>query len=286
MRLRVLGSAAGGGFPQWNCACANCRDVRAGDSRLLPRTQDSVAATGDGDGWILLNASPDIRQQLEASSELHPRRGRDTPIRAIVLTNGDLDHVLGLFTLRESTPLVIWATEPVEAGLRGNTIWRTLERFPGQVTWRRIELGREVEIGAGLSLTARPLAGKLPIHLEGRATPSAADNVGLWLRAGSRRAAYVPGARSTEGIDKSDVLLFDGTFFEADELAQQGLGGKRAEEMGHIPVSQSLTLRSAARRIYTHINNSNPILRKGSPERARAEAAGWEIAHDGLEIQL
>ena len=285
MKLRVLGSAAGGGFPQWNCACANCRDVRAGDPRLLARTQDSVAASGDGDGWILLNASPDLRAQIEAHRELHPRHGRDTPIRGIILTNGDLDHVLGLFSLRESTPLTIWATEAVEAGLRGNTIWRTLERFPGQVTWRRLELGREAEVGAGLCVTARPMAGKLPIHLEGRAMPSSGDNVGLWLRKGKNVAAYVPGAKSTDGLERADVLLFDGTFFEDDELLRFGLGTKRADEMGHVPVSRSLALRNG-RRIYTHINNSNPMLRKGSPEEARVLAAGWEIAHDGLEITL
>jgi len=286
VRLRVLGSAAGGGFPQWNCACANCRDVRAGDPRLEPRTQDSVAVTGDGDGWILLNASPDIRQQIEASPDLHPRHGRDTPIRGIILTNGDLDHVLGLFSLRESTPLVVWATEAVEAGLLGNTIWRTMERFPGQVTWRRLELGREVEIGAGLGLSARPMAGKLPIHLEGRRTASAEDNVGLWLRAGARTAAYVPGTRSIEGLERTDVLLLDGTFFESDELPRLGLAQKRAEDMGHVPVSQTFSARAAGRRIYTHINNTNPMLRQGSPEQTRVLNAGWEIARDGLEITL
>ena len=285
MKLRVLGSAAGGGFPQWNCACANCRDVRAGDPRLLSRTQDSVAASGDGDGWILLNASPDLRTQIENTRELQPRHGRDTPIRGIILTNGDLDHVLGLFSLRESTPLTLWATEPVESGLRSNTIWRTLERFPGQVTWRRLELGREVEVGAGLCVTARPMAGKLPIHLEGRARPSPGDNVGLWLRKGKTTAAYVPGARSVDGLERADVLLFDGTFFEEDELPKLGLGTKRADEMGHVPVSRSLTMRNG-RRIYTHINNSNPMLRKGSPEEARVLAAGWQIAHDGMEIAL
>jgi pyrroloquinoline quinone biosynthesis protein B len=287
VKLRVLGSAAGGGFPQWNCACANCRAARAGDARVERRTQDSVAASGDGDGWILLNASPDVRAQIEATQALTPQHGRGTPIRAIVLTNGDVDHVLGLFCLRESTPLVVWATEAVEAGLRANALWRTLERFPDHVVVRRLELGGEHEVGAGLVAIARPIAGTVPLHLAGRATPSACDNVGIWLRCGASTAAYVPGARSLDGLAPADVLLFDGTFFESDELVRLGLGTRRAEDMGHVPIAASLALRGGfARRIYTHVNNTNPILRDDSEERARVVAAGWELARDGMELEL
>src|SRR5579859_7259788 len=146
MRARILGSAAGGGFPQWNCACSNCVLVRSGSARVAPRTQDSVAVTADDDGWFLLNAAPDVLRQIEATPELHPRRARDTPIRGIVLTNGDLDHTLGLFLLRESQPLVVWATESVWRGLaHENVIFRTLERFEGQVTWKRMIPGERVE---------------------------------------------------------------------------------------------------------------------------------------------
>ena len=156
MRIRVLGSAAGGGFPQWNCGCPNCTSVRAGDARFLRRTQDSLAVTRDGERWHLVNASPDILRQIDASPALWPRSPRHSPIASIALTNGDLDHVLGLFSLRESWPLTLYATAAVRRGLEErNAIFRTLRRFEGQVTWRDLALDREVELEPNLFLTAR-----------------------------------------------------------------------------------------------------------------------------------
>jgi pyrroloquinoline quinone biosynthesis protein B len=297
MRARVLGSAAGGGFPQWNCACPNCVEVRAGSARLAARTQDSVAVTADGEAWFLLNASPDVLRQIEATPELHPRRPRDTPIRGIVLTNGDLDHTLGLFLLRESQPLIVYATEAVWRGLAdGNAIFRTLERFEGQVTWKKLVPGESTELAPGLTLLPFAAPGKLPVHLMRTGKPSPEDNVGLILRdsASGRRLAYATACASAAPVvgrlEGVDVLLFDGTFWSEDELVRLGLGTSRARDMAHAPVGgQSGTMfafESAriGRKIYTHVNNTNPILAVGSPERREVERAGWEVATDGMEV--
>ncbi len=306
MRIRVLGAAAGGGFPQWNCGCPNCREAREENRRVVPRTQDSLAVSGDGQGWFLLNASPEIRQQIESFPPLHPSGPRHSPIRAILLTNGDLDHCLGLFSLRESSPLVIYATERVRQGLvESNTIFRTLQRFPGQVTWRLLKLGREEELAgldgasSGLSVLALPAPGKLPIHLEGLMPGDPEDNVGLWIRERrtGRLAVYLPAAASVDSslrqtVEGADCLFFDGTFWSSDELVRLGLSTKRAEDMAHLPIGGQagslacLTGLMAHRRIYTHINNTNPILREDSPERHAVEDAGWEVAGDGLELRL
>jgi pyrroloquinoline quinone biosynthesis protein B len=304
MLARVLGAAAGGGFPQWNCGCPNCVEVRSGSSRTKRRTQDSTAVSADGEAWFVLNASPEILPQIEANPPLHPRGPRTSPIAGIVLTNGDLDHVLGLFSLRESYPLCIYATAPVRAGLVENVVYRTLERFPGQVTWRTLELGREVDLAgvdgapSGLTLTPHPLPGKLPVHLEGRTVPSAEDNVGLWIRERStgRLLVYATAAASVgpyaAEIAAADACLFDGTFWSSDELVRLGLSTKRAEDMAHLPIGgpegsvARLAGRGAKRMIFAHVNNTNPILIEGSPERRHVEAAGWEVAEDGLEIRL
>ncbi|HVY49840.1 MAG TPA: MBL fold metallo-hydrolase, partial [Minicystis sp.] len=189
MRLVVLGAAAGGGFPQWNCGCDNCAAARAGDPTAAPRTQDALAARVDG-GSLLVNASPDVAQQIRATPALWPARARATPVRGAVLTNGDLDHVLGLFSLRESSPLVVFATAAVRRGLEDNAMLRTLRRFDGQLRFAPLELDREVD-AFGVGLTAFALPGKLPKHLEGHAPPSDEDNVGLELRFADGRRAVV-----------------------------------------------------------------------------------------------
>jgi len=306
VRIRVLGAAAGGGFPQWNCGCPNCRGVRSGLVRATPRTQESVAVSADGQAWFLLNVSPEIRAQIESFAGLHPRAPRHSPVEALVLTNGDLDHTLGLLSLRESHPLVIYATERVRRGFtEGNVLYRTLERFAGQVTWRPLEPGREVALagvdGRASGLLVEPVAvpGKPPIHLEHRGAGDPRDNVGLRIRdaASGRRLAYFPAAGALtpevrKALDDADCVFFDGTFWASDELPALGLGTKRAEDMAHLPVggeSGSLAaLRglSAARRIYIHINNTNPLLRDDSAERRAVEAAGWELASDGMEVTL
>jgi pyrroloquinoline quinone biosynthesis protein B len=285
-------------LPQWNCACANCTLVRAGDPAIVPRTQDSIAASGSGaEKWLLVNASPDIHRHVAAFAPLHPRTPRDTPIGAIALSNGDLDHVLGLLSLRESQPLTVLATGRVRAGLVDhNAMLRTLARTRDQVTWLELVLGREVRVPqVGLGVTAVAAPGKLPVHLVGVLPPSPEDNVALRLRdlATGRVLVVATAVGSLDGVDAlvagADAVLFDGTFWSEDELAAQGLGTARARDMAHVPIGGeggSLGRVSAGRRIYTHINNTNPILREGSPERAAAEQAGWEVAFDGMEIAL
>jgi pyrroloquinoline quinone biosynthesis protein B len=222
-----------------------------------------------------------------------------------LLLNGDLDHTLGLFSLRESAPLVIHCTDAVRRGLvEGNTMFRTLQRFPGQTTFRRLALEEPVELAGrdgrptGVTVVPVPLPGKVPKHLEGITPPSPEDNIGLWIRergrAGERLVVIATAAGGAGDLaaraDGADACFFDGTFWSSDELASVGLDGARTEDMAHLPISGpsgSLALLGdlrARRRIYTHINNTNPILDPASPERRAVLAAGWEIAEDGLEI--
>jgi len=299
MRIKVLGAAAGGGFPQWNCGCPNCRDIRSGVLSAKPLTQECVAVSADGERWLLLNASPEIRSQIESFPALHPRGPRHSPIAAILLTNGDLDHCLGLLSLRESHPLVIYATDRVRRGFtEGNVLYRTLQRFPEQVTWRVLEPGKEADLG-GLAVEALPAPGKPPIHLEGTGASDPGDNIGLLIhdrRTGTRLAYFSAAAAITStmraAFDGADCVFFDGTFWASDELIALGLGDKRAEQMAHLPVGgEAGSLRALAgvgapKRIYIHINNTNPLLRPRSAERRQVEAAGWEIAHDGMEVSL
>ena len=297
MRLRVLGAAAGGGLPQWNCACHICVEARSGSGRVVAKTQDSVALTTTGERWHLLNASPDIHRQIDGFSELHPRAARHSPIASIILTSGDLDHCLGLLSLRESEPLIVFATASVWRGLvEQNVFFRTFRRFESHMTWRPLVLGEKALLEEGLSVTARAVPGKLPIHLTGIASPSDEDNVGLWLRdeLSKTTVAYVPGAASTgpyvRYFDGIDGLFFDGTFWSDDELVAQGLSRSRAVDMAHMPIGGSegslavLGKIQVAHRIYTHVNNTNPINRARSTERDTVEEAGWAVAFDGMEI--
>jgi pyrroloquinoline quinone biosynthesis protein B len=300
VQVRVLGSAAGGGVPQWNCGCQNCREARRGTGAVRPRTQESVAISADGAAWFLLNVSPEIRAQIESFPPLTPREPRHSPIAGLVLTNGDLDHCLGLLSLRESHPLTVYATESVRVGFtEGNVLYRTLERFEGQVTWRALAIGREQPLGdAGLAITAIATPGNLPLHLNSLRPPSAEDNVGLVVRdqRTGKRLAYFSGVAGPSpalerALAEADVLFFDGTFWSSDELIALGLGTRRAEEMSHWPLggpegSAAFLARQPGRRILIHVNNTNPILREGSAERRALEAAGIEVAADGLELAL
>ena len=307
----MIGSAAGGGFPQWNCGCPNCVGVREGRAGLTERTQDSLAVTADGERFALVNASPDILAQIKATPALWPRAPRHTPIGAIVLTNGDMDHVLGLFSLRESQPLALYATPPVWKGLEASILVRTLKRFEGQVVFRPLVIGEEIELrdaaAASLGLHLRPFAapGKLPVHLVGHAAESPEDNVGLVIREARSPAAptlaYAAACASASDVDLAGhaAVLFDGTFFREDELVRLGLSKAVAKDMAHVPISSSIgSLAKLAkldtRKIYTHVNNTNPILDERSEERSEERreerrtvvAAGWEVAFDGLEITL
>lgn len=304
MILRLLGTAAGGGLPQWNCGCSNCRESRTPKSRITARTQASAALSDDGKRWFLLNASPDVRAQIAAFPALHPRSMRDTPLDGVVLSNGDIDACLGLFILREDSSLTLHATETVERGLREhNALARTLERRPDQVTWKRLHLGEEQPLtgASGPSpLTVRAIAvpGTVPLHLKHVMDPSPRDNVALVFRnAHGRSLVYAPtvGAYCAElerAARNADVLVFDGTFFRDDELTTLGLTTRTARDMAHWPLGGPegslafLATLPCSRKILTHVNNTNPVLRADSDERAALTRAGVEIGHDGLEVIL
>jgi pyrroloquinoline quinone biosynthesis protein B len=303
MRVRVLGSGAGGGLPQWNCGCAGCSQARAGT--IAPRLQDSVAVSTDGKSWVLFNASPDIRQQIEGFSPLHPQRTRDTPIAAVVLTNADIDHCLGLFVLREGSPLAIHSTRAVLDSLRDHdALTRTLERVPEQTRWSALELGHSQPVlGAGgretgISVEAIAVPGKIPPHLETLVEVGPEHNLGLLIR--SNEGGFTLGyascvAHDAPGVqrilDEADMVLFDGTFWSSDELIEAGAGRRRAQDMAHWPLSgpegslEELRRRCRGRCVLTHINNTNPILRD-TPERRAVIAAGVRIADDGLDAIL
>jgi pyrroloquinoline quinone biosynthesis protein B len=301
MRARVLGSSAGGGLPQWNCACRNCSAVRHGSTDIEARTQDSVlVTTDDGEAAFLLNASPDILAQVARAPSLTPRALRHTPIAGVVLTSGDLDHCLGLLSLREDQPFSIYATFEVQARLRErNVLFRTLARSPEHVLWRTLELDRRTPLldadgtPTGIELTAFALPGKVPRHLEGLFAEEPGDQVGLRLSEGSEVLVYASSVASTEATDphweEATCLLFDGTFYTSDELTRLGISERNAEQMAHLPVAgeSGSSVRLAglgSRRIYTHVNNTNPMLVRGSRERIAVERLGWEVAHDGMEL--
>jgi len=306
VRIRVLGSSAGGGFPQWNCGCPNCLGVRRGTLVARARTQESVAISADGEAWFLLNASPEIRSQIESFPSLQPRAARHSPIAGILITNGDLDHCLGLLSLRESQRLAIYATERIHTGFtRNNALYATLERFPGQVTWRKLELGKTIELAlpdgrsSGLEVEAVAVPGQPPLHLRAALEPAPEDNVGFRIH--DRRSggvlAYFSGVAAScaalrTALAAAQCVFFDGTFWASDELIALGLGERRAEDMAHWPIGGAAGSLAAldglgrGRRFFIHVNNTNPILREDSPERERVRAAGWDVAHDGLELEI
>jgi pyrroloquinoline quinone biosynthesis protein B len=294
----VLGSAAGGGVPQWNCSCPVCRLAWEGDSRVRPRTQSGLAVTADGHNWILINASPDLGQQIRQSKGLQPRSGvRGSPIKAVVLTGAEIDQIAGLLTLRERERVVIHASAAVLAILAENPIFNGLA--PELVTRSIADSSVPVALPGGLQAELFPVPGKPPLYIENvQPTQGGLEetNAGVELCAGGTCLIYVPGAAAIsppvrERLARADVILFDGTFFRDDEMERQGTGTKTAFAMGHMPISGeggSLAILQGigARRIYVHINNTNPVLIHGTPERAEVEQHGWEIAEDGMEIAL
>lgn len=302
LQVLVLGSAAGGGFPQWNCGCNNCVAVRRGEPGWRARTQDGIAVSADGERWWLLNASPDILSQIQAAPELWPRQLRHSPIAGVVLTNGDLDHVLGLLLLRESQRLSVYATPRVVAGLRQNAALRTLERFPDQVRWRILKPGQMLELleaddsASGIELLPFALPGKPPLHLIPSFAPSVEDNVGLRVRtAVGEPLVYASAVASLDDLtpfEGAEALLIDGTFWSEEELPALGVGVGPARSMAHLPIGgtegslRRLTRLSATHRYYTHINNTNPVLDEGSVEHRALTEAGWRLASDGLRLSI
>jgi pyrroloquinoline quinone biosynthesis protein B len=294
----VLGAAAGGGFPQWNCRCPTCRLAWAGDPRVKPRTQSSLALSGDGEHWTLLNASPDLRAQIQATRVLQPHAGvRGSPMAAVVLTGAEVDQTAGLLTLRERQSFALLATAETHAALAANPIFGVLDA--GVVRRETVALNKSFALPGGLQAELFAVPGKVALYLEGADPQLDAEtgaNVGVEIACGLRRLLYVPGAAGVtaplhQRLLRADAVLFDGTLFADDEMVANGTGPKTGRRMGHMPLDgEDGTLAALgaykARRILTHINNTNPILIEGSPERRKVEAAGFEVAEDGMEIVL
>lgn len=310
MLIKVLGSSAGGGFPQWNCNCHNCVAVRAGTPGFKARTQSSLAVSRDGENWVLLNASPDLRQQLNQTRELHanPKFGpRHSPIKAVVLTNGDVDHIAGLINLREAQPFSVYGTDRVLSVIADNSIFQILnaELVP------RIELplGKPMALngaGADLGLTVESFAvpGKIALYLEDASAGAdlgtkEGDTIGIKITdpAAGKSFFYIPGCAKIDEplaarLRGASLVFFDGTLFTEDEMIEQGLMPKTGSRMGHINMSgdagsiAAFSKLGVGRLIYVHINNSNPALNENSDARKAIEGAGWEVGYDGLEVRL
>jgi pyrroloquinoline quinone biosynthesis protein B len=302
MVVKVLGAAAGGAFPQWNCACQQCRRLRSGAFAGQPRTQAQVAISEYGVSWTLLNASPDLRFQIEATPQLWPAgESLHSPIQSVVITAAEADTVAGLLSLREFQPLDIYATPSVLRILReDNSLFALLDRVARQAVWKEIRPDVQFTVGA---IRFRPfsLAGGFPgfVTPQRRAQLDADEAVlGLLVDSPSGGSmAYLPGAAKVEEswrewLDECDVLLFDGTFWTEDELCRVRGGGKGASEMGHLPLSgpcgslAALRDIKCPRKIFFHINNTNPILDESSAAYAEVLDAGWEVAQDGMEIEI
>jgi len=310
MLIKVLGSAAGGGLPQWNCNGRNSAGVRKGVAGLTARTQASVAVSANGRDWVLLNASPDLRQQINETPELHPVKSgaqRNSPIKAVVVTNADVDHITGLISLREGQPFSIYGSDRVLATLNANSIFNVCA--PDVVPRIVFELDKPTRLdGAGvdLGLTVEAFAvpGKVALFLEKGDAGSNfgsrdGDTIGLKITDAKTGKAffYIPGCAEidtplADRIRDAELIFLDGTLFTDDEMVSQGLSSKTGKRMGHISVSgpngsvETLRPLNVKRRIYVHINNSNPILDENSEARKFVEAAGWEVGFDGMEVRV
>ncbi|SMF95698.1 pyrroloquinoline quinone biosynthesis protein B [Methylomagnum ishizawai] len=304
MKIRVLGAGAGGGFPQWNCNCHNCARVRAGTLNGQPRTQSSIAVGVDGAAWVLFNASPDIRTQLENFPGAWPKHGlRDSGIQAIILIDSQIDHTTGLLMLRESTkPLEIYCSEPVQQDLStGFPVFKMLDHYC-KVNHHPVPLdggGFTIPGFEDLRFHTHALKSKAPPYSPHRHDPHEGDNIGVIVEqiSSGKKLYYAPGLGEIEphvaaALKQADCVLVDGTFWQHDEMARAGICEKLALDMGHLPQSgpggmmETLADSPATRKILIHINNTNPILDQDSPERSALTQAGIEVAYDGLEIEL
>ncbi|GGD85343.1 pyrroloquinoline quinone biosynthesis protein PqqB [Caballeronia grimmiae] len=306
MKIRVLGSSAGGGFPQWNCNCRNCDGVRRGVIAARARTQSSIAVSDNGEDWLLVNASPDILAQIAANPELQPaRRVRDTGIAAVITMDAQIDHVTGLLMLRErGTPLPLYTTDAVWQDLStGFPVTSILSHYCG-VEHRRIALDGAafgVPELPRVSIDALPLSSKAPPYSPHREAPEVGDNIGLMFtnNVTGKRAFYAPGLGALEphvldAMRAADLLLVDGTVWTDDEMIRLGLTKKTGADMGHlaqsgpggmIEVLDSIG-RADVRKVLIHINNTNPILIEDGPERRMLSEHGIEVAHDGMSFEL
>ena len=302
----ILGAAAGGGLPQWNCNAPNSASFWRGGAPLTAATQSSLAISADGEDWALLNASPDLRAQIMARPQLQPRDPdvyglRDTPIRTVLLTNGDVDHIVGLLTLREKQRFELISTFDIAKILKANPIFDVLD--PSFVLRRVIELDRPFALVPGITATMFAVPGKVPLYMEGlvgedelKTDAMGEQTVGVEITDGSATLFYIPGCARmipalAERVRGADAVLFDGTLWTDDEMIKAGVGQKTGQRMGHMSMSgPDGTIAAFAdleveRKVFVHINNTNPVWHDG-PERAEAEAAGWEIGYDGMEIEL
>jgi len=310
MVIKVLGSAAGGGFPQWNCNGRNSTDVRQGKGGLAPRSQASVAVSADGRQWVLLNAAPDLRQQINDTPELypHPNEGpRNSPIKAVVLTNGDVDAIVGLLCLREGQPLTIYGTARVLDVLASNSVFDVLDARLVKRVVMAYDRPFAVEGPAGpvgMTIEPFPVPGKVPLYLEDEKAGAGfgtqeGDTTGLKVidAASGHYFFYIPGCAKLDDalrarIKGAPLLFFDGTLYTNDEMIAQGLLNKTGDRMGHMNMSGSagsieqIAPLGIGRKIFIHINNSNPALREDTPERAAIERAGWEVSYDGMEVRV
>lgn len=293
MQIILLGAGAGGGLPQWNCGCANCNAARAG--RIPAMTQSSVAVSANGTDWAILNASPDIRVQLAATPELHPTGPRQLPIRAVLLTNGDIDHVAGLLTLRESQPFDLFATAAIHDALAQNPMFGAVRA--DLVPRRTIRLDQPFDLAPGLTATLFAVPGKVPLYQESKVVETGLigeNTVGVELSANGRRALYIPGCAHLPDwlqarIKGADLLMFDGTLWDDEEMIRMGLGQKTGRRMGHMPVTETLDALARTdmgQRVFVHMNNSNPLTDPDSPESAQTKAQGWQVGRDGTRITL
>jgi pyrroloquinoline quinone biosynthesis protein B len=310
MIIKVLGSAAGGGFPQWNCNCRNCVAVRSGTPGFRARTQSSLAVSRDGESWVLLNASPDLRQQIAQTPELHakPKLGlRHSPIKAAVLTNGDVDHVIGLINLREAQPFSIYGTDRVLGILQSNSVFQVLAEPLVPRTTLALDQPtplRGANVDLGLTVEAFAVPGKVALYLEDASAgddfgTKEGDTIGLKVTdpATKKSFFYIPGCATIDEplarrLKCASIVFFDGTLFTDEEMIEQGLLGKTGARMGHISMSgpsgsiAAFSKLGVGRLIYVHINNSNPALDENSAARKSIEGAGWEVGYDGLEVRL
>ena len=310
MIIKILGSAAGGGFPQWNCNCSNCASARAGEPGFSPRTQSSLAVSANGKDWLLLNASPDLRQQINETPELGAVRNsslRNTPIKAVVVTNADVDHIAGLINLREQQPLALYGSHRVLSTLAANSIFNVLSK--DFVVRSDLPSGEPVpirgaETNLGLTVEAFDVPGKVALFLEDESRgpdfgTQKGDTIGLEITAtaSGKRFLYIPGCATVDAtlakrLEGAPLVFFDGTLFNDDEMIQQKLSQKTGKRMGHISISgpegsiSTFKNLNVDRKVFIHINNSNPILNDNSEERRLTEAAGWEVSHDGMEVRL
>jgi pyrroloquinoline quinone biosynthesis protein B len=307
--VEILGSAAGGGFPQWNCNCRNCQSLRGGTLRGKPRLQTQIAVSHNRNSWFLLNASPDLRLQIERTPALYPRgNGRHSPIGGVLVTGADIDQIAGLLSLRELQRFCLYCTPSIRRILEeDNSVFGMLQRIPNQLSWREITPGESFRLldpsgtNSGICCTVFTLASRYPAYVlpqrSASLKPGEAQLGALVESPSGGKLAYLPAVRDIspsllERLSLVDLVLFDGTFWSDDELIQIQGSGASAGEMGHVPVSgangslQKLAALRRPRKVFLHLNNTNPMLDESSPEYREVRAAGWEVAEDGNQFEL